>query len=251
MTAISTTTGPSMADLARANLGEDASLTAKDLTRIKIPAGGSTIWTWSEQGEDRSDKSLVGRLVVVCREEQILWPSLQATTGSPPLMTAHGNLAVRQGSDYGDLDAEVIEAARRDDGLYDTAKIPYFSWVNNTCRAKSRRVVGLLREGDVLPVFVSLPGTSLRAMNTLLREITKRGLYHWQATVELVLERRKGARSDYSVLSESRCRVVSEDRSAESVTFKSRYTDVFTTVVCPPLESRVRSVAAISSDVPF
>ena len=244
------------AALLEANLG-GASLRSSDLTWVKIPTGGATRWSWqTKSGEEGSEKTITGLLVVCGRTEQTLWPHADATPGSQPLLVStDGRSAFKVGSDYGDLDPNVIESAKRDDGSYDVAKIPYFHWTGRgpgsiPPRAKSSRVLGILRENEPAPIFIRVSQTSLRAVDDLLRGITSEGLFHFRAVVELSLERRKGNRADYAVLVARKVGSVSEEFGMSA---KSRFTDSMTDIVCPPAESRGSwsPACADTATVPF
>jgi hypothetical protein len=247
-------------DLLSANLGGE-SLRSSDLTWVKIPTGGATRWSWTtKSGNDFSEKAITGLLVVVGRTESVLWPQADATPGSRPLLVSDdGRVAYRTGSDYGDLDRNVIEAAKNADGTYSVAKLPYFQWEgrgpgSRPPRAKSSRVLGILREEDSLPVFIRVSQTSLRAVDDLLRGITAEGLFHYRAVVELTLEKRKGARAEYAVLVAKKVGEVSEEQGRVA---KAKITDVMTPIVSPPAASRasvsaeVSAPAASTDAVPF
>lgn len=248
--------GSTASALLEANLGGE-SLRPSDLTWIKIPTGGSTRWSWStKSGAEHNEKSITGLLVVVGRLEQTLWPHRDATPGGRPLLvTTDGRTAYKVGSDYGDLDANAIEAARNEDGSYDVRKIEYFQWQgrgpgSTPPRAKSGRVIGILRENETAPVFIRVAQTSVRAVDDLLRGITAEGLFHYRAVVELTLEKRKGARAEYAVLVAKKVGEVSEEVGARA---KSLFADTMTEIVCPTAQSRAEraSSAASADSVPF
>jgi hypothetical protein len=245
-------------DLLSANLGGE-SLRSSDLTWVRIPTGGATRWSWStKSGAEFSEKSIAGLLTVVGRTEAVLWPHTDATAGSRPLLTSDdGRIAYRTGQDYGDLDRNVIEAAKNEDGTYNVSKIPYFQWEgrgpgSKPPRAKSSRVIGILREEDSLPLFLRVSQTSLRAVDDLLRGITAEGLFHYRTVVELTLEKRKGARADYAVLVARKVGSISEEQGRIA---KAKFTDVMTPIVCPTAASRASitavSVASAAESVPF
>lgn len=248
----------SAAALLEANLG-GASLRSSDLTWVKIPTGGSTRWSWqTKSGEEFNEKAITGLLVVCGRTEQTLWPHADATPGSQPLLVStDGRSAYKIGSDYGDLDPNVIEAAKRDDGSYDVMKIPYFGWIGRgpgatPPRAKSSRVLGILRENEPSPIFIRVSQTSLKPVDDLLRGITAEKLFHFRAVVELTLEKRKGSRADYAVLVARKVGAVSEEFGQSA---KRLFTDSMTEIVCPPAETRASwqppSVATCTDTVPF
>jgi hypothetical protein len=243
------------AALLAANLGGE-SLRTSDLTWVKIPTGGATRWSWqTKSGDEFSEKSIAGLLVVVGRIEQVLWPHKDATPGSRPLLvTTDGRTAYKVGDDYGDLDPNVIASAKNPDGSYDVRKISYFQWQgrgpgSTPPRAKSSRVLGILREDESTPVFIRVSQTSLRSVDDLLRGITSEGLFHHRVVVELTLEKRKGQRADYAVLVAKKIGQIGEDEAAKA---KKMFTDVMTEIVCPPAEFRAATAASSSqADVPF
>lgn len=253
-TAISTTTefralndGGSAAALLQANLGGE-SLRASDLTWVKIPTGGATRWSWqTKSGADYSEKSISGLLVVVGKTEQVLWPHTDASPGSRPLLVCtDGRSAHKVGDDYGDIDPNVIAAAKNPDGSYDIRKIPYFQWQGTgpgaiPPRAKSSRVLGVLREDEGSPVFIRVSQTSLRPVDDLLRGLTSEGLFHYRAVVELTLEKRKGKRADYAVLVAKKIGEVSTEQGEKA---KRLFTEPLADVVCRPAESRAMIEAA-------
>jgi hypothetical protein len=255
--------GSDASALLEANLGNGASLRSKDLNWVKIPTGGATRWSWTtKSGNEFSEKAITGLLVVVGRVEQALWPHTTATNESKPLLVStDGVRAFKTGTDYGDLDPNVIEAAKNEDGSYAVSKIHYFQWEgrgpgSKPPRAKSSRVLGVLREGEPLPVFIRVSSTSLRAVDDLLRGITSDGVFHWQSVVELSLEKKKGAKADYAVLVGKKIGAVDREIGLRA---KALFTDKLTEVVAPLAESRITvhgtseatSESASTDAVPF
>lgn len=118
--------GESATALLDINLGGEA-LRSSDLTWVKMPTGGATRWSWTDKaGGDYSEKAIAGLLVVVGRPEHVLWPHREQTPGSRPLLvSSDGVVGHKVGSDFGDIDPNVIEAAKNPDGTYDWRKIPY------------------------------------------------------------------------------------------------------------------------------
>jgi hypothetical protein len=190
-----------IAEVIEANLG-GGSIRRSDLTWVKIPTGGSTRWNWSVAGNEFSEKTITGLCVVVTKTEYNLWPQTTATSGSLPfLRSLDGVTGHRVGSDAGDLDLDVIEAAKNPDGTYRWRDIPYCQWVDRKPpRAKASRVVGVLREGDPSPIFLQCSPTSLKPVDDFLRALSAQFVPHYRAIVELGLEKRKGTSADYAVL---------------------------------------------------
>ena len=190
-----------IAEVIEANLG-GGSLRRADLTFVKIPTGGSTRWNWSVAGNEFSEKDITGLLVVATKTEYNLWPHTVSKAGSRPfLRSLDGVVGHKVGNDAGDLDLEVIEAARNPDGTYRWKDIPYCQWQDrNPPRAKPSRVIGILREGDASPLFVQVSPTSLKAVDEFLRALAAQFVPHYRAVVEVSLEKRKGKVADYAAI---------------------------------------------------
>jgi hypothetical protein len=247
----------SIIEMLSANL-PGGTIRAQDLTTVRIPPQGSTTWSWSSKsGTEYSEKVIRGLLVVVAPEEQTLWPYRDPKPGSRPLMVATSESPGRAwlvGDDFGELDRDLIEAAKLEDGTYDIAKIEYFQWQENRVppRAKASRVIGILRENDLLPVFIRASSTSLKNVNDFLKGLLfSDGLPHWRAVVEATLERRSGRGPDYSVLCLSRKGHPAISRE-DGVIAKERFTDVFTPIVAPHPSTRGVIAGKVSTDrIPF
>lgn len=218
-----------IAEVLEANLG-GRTLRSSDLPWVKIPTGGATRWTVSIGGNESSEKTITGLLVVVREPEHNLWPHSTATAGSLPLLRSlDGRVGHKIGSDYGDLDQAVIEAARSPDGTYRWQDIPYCQWQDRIPpRAKTTQVLGVLRKGDRVPLFLRVSSTSLGAVDRLLRAISGQVIPHYRAEVELGLEKVKGLKAEYARLV---CRFVGSIDEETGSKVKAIYTDAFTPVV--------------------
>jgi len=279
-TAITTSVDSRFISAASVDCASSEPVSVKDLTYITIPSGGSTVWTWrNAANEDFSAKTLVGLIVCLGNPQLSLWPFTVAKKNSLPLLVAPRKppasrfdpekfpVAYRIGDDYGDLDRDVIESARNPDGTYDAEKIPYFQWERQTSpdgrtinippRAKLGRTVGLLREGDLYPVFVRLPGTSVAALNSFISGLRSspsvKGIPIHRVIVEFGLERRSGKESDYSVLKPSLAqgdKVISEEAGR---IIEENYTHAFSGVVNfqPPAPAAAPAAAPATETIPF
>jgi hypothetical protein len=234
-----------------ANLG-GAPLTTGDLTWVKMPTGGATRWSWStKSGAEFSEKAITGLLVVVGKQRATLWPHAESSSGTKPLLVSYdGKVAVKTGDDYGDLDPNVIAAAKLPDGTYDISRIPYFQWEGSgpgskPPRAKSSLDIGILRADESTPVFIKLPSTSLKPIGIFLRGITSDLLFHYQTVVELSLERRKGGKNDYAVVVPKKVGEIGKD---EAATAHDRFTVPFSQIISG---QRAVNPAAPVADVPF
>jgi hypothetical protein len=239
---------------------------------VKFPAGQSVHFSWSEDGEDCVSKSLTGRVVVAGSVEKILWPTATAGSGARPLMIAQQDLVspvpegksppwlgVKVGDDYGDLDQNLIESARRDDGLYDISKLAkYFTYDESirATRAKSRRVIGLLRNADDIddtPVFLSVPAQSILPLQDVMTRVCDQGAYPWQSVVQLTLHRTRlsGGAREFSAIDPDASKVLRIDDKEASTKYCDKFWGPLAKAVCPSLQQRIEAAAAAASDVPF
>ena len=176
-------------------------------TKVKIPAGGSTTWSWETVLGDETAKEIKGVMVALSETQTDLWPLTGPNDGSLPYMRSlDGVKAYIVGDDAGDLDLAHIEAAKNSDGSYDVAKIKYFQWEkkgerNIPPRAATTCIVAILREGEMSPLFVRLPKTSAPEVQNFAALLRGKGVQPYMAVVSLGLEVRKGGNGPYSVVS--------------------------------------------------
>jgi len=243
----------SFLEAVQANLGGE-SLRQKDLTWLKIPPGGGTRWQWESGGNEFVEKTVSGICVVLGQVEQNLWPRKESSRDTfPYLRSLDGVTGYQIGDDYGDLPIAEIEAAKGADGTYDWQAIPCCVWQGQgrdakPPRAKSTRVIGILRKEDAVPVFVRLAPTSLKPIADFLRGLAANGVPHYAAVVELGLEKINGSGQDYSRIT---CRHAGTVTREEAALARSRFTAPWTPIVTSGTE-KVQPRAAISNEsVPF
>jgi hypothetical protein len=156
------------------NLSVGERITMRDLARVKTTGGGSK-WLWEERGEEKMEPEIVGALVG-CFRLGMLWPTEDSVKGVPPVLVTHDLVTARRiSSDIGDLDAEVLEAARIGDNEYDWRKLPYTkvgtSRDGNSARAKESRVLCILRREDAFPLRIIAGVGSLGAVTTFIKTL--------------------------------------------------------------------------------
>lgn len=169
------------------------------LTWVRTPSGGGTTWEIEDGlGNSEPAREITGVLVLY-RKRSILWPTEgDPQEGAKPLLVSddHPDLAVARkvGSDYGDLDPDLIECCRREDGLYDVRPkskggiFHYAEFGTSTKgpgpRMKEQRIVGVLREGDLWPLMLTVqPGSLRNVINTIARLTVP----YWQCIVRFTL----------------------------------------------------------------
>ena len=188
---------------AQAASGETVSLGG--LTWVRTPSGGGTVWEIEDgMGGSEATKEITG-IMVLYRKRSILWPTEgEPQEGAKPLLVCddHPKLEVarRVGDDFGDLDPELIECCRREDGLYDVRPKSaggsfYYSEFGSSGkgpgpRMKEQRIIGILRETDVFPILVVASPGSITAVKNVVARFTKP---YYQMIVRLSLQKATSA----------------------------------------------------------
>lgn len=171
-----------------------AGMSASDLIRVSIPAGGATTWTFmNARGDEETTKEIVGALALFS-PQGILWPSEEPSEGrSPVLVTYDLMVAHRVGDDLGDIDPEVLEKARTGDRTYDWRRLAYNQWGSGRGgrgkRCKEARLMAILREDEALPLLVTASAGSLKTVVPFVKRIASVGVPYFMAVVGLRLEK--------------------------------------------------------------
>ena len=171
-----------------------AGMTAADLIRVSIPAGGATTWTFmNARGEEETTKEIVGALAFFC-PQGTLWPSEEPEQGRSPVMVSYDLMVGHKVSDdIGDLDPEVLEQARTGDRTYDWRRLAYNQWDSGKGgrgkRCKEARLMAILREDEALPLLVSASAGSLKTVVPFVKRIASVGVPYFLAVVGLRLEK--------------------------------------------------------------
>lgn len=195
--------GGDAAEAMAANLQCGESVSPFDLPRIKVPASGGTTWIWESVSGEQTAKSISGVLVVV-QPHSSLWPSEQTGQGAVPYLVSHDMVkGYKVGEDWGDLDPAAIEKCRNADGSYDWQSLPYNKFGStgkpgsNAKRIKDSRDLYILMPGEVWPVVVSVPPTSLKRVSGFIKQLR---VPHYRAVISLSLARKEGGAGvpDYS-----------------------------------------------------
>ena len=220
-----------------ANYQEGESFRLSDLIRAKVPSGGATKWTLEElEGETNYD-SITG-VVVYYKPHGALWPSEEQKEGTKPfLVTTDLRVAEQFGDDWGDLNPELIEPCRilTDDGtpavsasgrpLYNWKDLPYNQFGTAKGgkgagkRCKESRLICILREDDIFPVFLRVPSGSLATVSSFVRKLTAP---HYACVVEFSLSKEKS--SEGIAYAQIKPRLVAKLSKTEAEFIRSTYT---------------------------
>lgn len=171
-------------DLVKANVGRDG-ISAMDLDRIKIPAGGGQAWTIPTiDGEDVA-KEFVG-VIIYHKTGRLYWKEKFAGQGQPPDCVSDDGVS-GVGAPGGDC-----------------ARCPLSKFGSDSNGGKGQackqvKMLFVLRPGDLLPVAVSLPPTSLAGARKFMLRLASQALPFYAVAVRFALEKTKNSRGiEYS-----------------------------------------------------
>jgi len=210
-----------------ANIGAGNTIGEFDMDRVGVPAGGGLAWSVPDmRGEPEAVPELQG-IILLHGDRRAYWKVGfdESGGGSPPDCSS---LDGRVGVGYirGE-DPEKQPARKRD-----CKTCPMSQWgsadvddagkplpkekCTNGQACTQRKVVFLLRQGDVLPLIVDLAPTSLKAFNQFMLRLTSKGIACYGAIVGLKLRvENSNSGIKYSVVAPRLINVLSdEDRDA-------------------------------------
>ena len=177
-----------IAGLIAENLGENDSLSIRDLTRITVPGRGATLWSLQGPEGEEAVKTLNG-IIVFRQDTRAYWQeSLEEATGtsrpdchSMDNITGYGS----PGGSCRSCDLNVFGSAANGKG--------------KAC--KEKKLIFLLEEDKLLPMVVQAPSTSLTPMRDYFVGLTtKYNLPFWGAVTELALRKVDDDPFPYSVI---------------------------------------------------
>jgi hypothetical protein len=161
------------------NVG-DAGLTAGDLERIKIPAGGGTAWTIQGLDGEEMLKELSG-IIIAWRDTRAYW--------SVPMEESDGNMP----PDCFSLDARTGNG-EPGGNCHTCAQAEFGSDPKGEGQAcKLIRQLFLIREDNLLPEVVSLPPSSLKPARQYFLRLASKGVPCYSVITRLALEKTKNA----------------------------------------------------------
>src|SRR5687767_12105514 len=111
--------GSTLREAIAANVGDGEGFSESQLTRVKIPSGGSTKWTVDELDGEKNYDTIDGVLVYYGRGG-VIWPSNEPAQGTLPVLRTDDCItAYRVGEDLGDITEAQLAPHHRGEGLYD------------------------------------------------------------------------------------------------------------------------------------
>lgn len=177
-------------EMLRANLGDEAVLTFRDLDRVKVPAGGGVAWMIPTEDEARPETTTIIEGVIISADyHRAYYRTGYDGEANPPDCKAH---------------APEWKGSQEFNGEFggDCATCPLNQWrkrpdgkgyLAKPCKGKVTLYV--LRPDDLLPIAITLPTTSIKNVNTYFAQMQRRKpvKYPWMVVSTISLKQAKNA----------------------------------------------------------
>ena len=193
--------GSALGAAVSANLG-DGGISPFELDRVRVPAGGGTLWTVPTLDGEKEEKSIEG-VIVHWRAPRAYWrESFDETGGGTPPDCSSDDGVTGVGDPGGSC--SVCPLAR-----YGSAA----KGRGQACR--QMKLLFIVREGDGLPIVVVVPPSSLRAVGSYFLRLAGQQMKYHQVVTRLTLEKTKNKDGiAYSQVAAGRVAVLSPEEAA-------------------------------------
>lgn len=201
----------------RENLGNQP-MTAGDFERIKFPSSGSLFWQVTDlAGELTPVKAIIG-IVLHHKVSRVYWASEYSGEKIPPDCSSQDG----------------IEGRGTPGGLCMTC--PYSAWESDpkggggqACKQVGINVVAI--PGEVLPVIVPVPPTSLRPVKKFMLGLSSKKLKYSECIISFGLEATQNkAGMKYSIIKPTLIAVLPDEAKDQIKRYKKQFSDAFTKV---------------------
>jgi hypothetical protein len=202
-----------------------------DLAQGKVPTAGGDKWIVRSVMGDENVKEIKGVLVYY-GVSGVLWPYAKMKDGCMPVLVTNDMVnAIQLGEDFGELDQEAIEECFIGivDGkkTYNWQKLPYNQWgsgPNGGKVCKDQRLLCVLPDDAISPIFVRIPSTGVGAVSKFIKQVTlQKGIPHYRVVVSLTLG--SDISTDGTKYSVPKIEFVGTVSKEEGEIFKILYTD--------------------------
>jgi len=154
------------------NIG-DQGINRFDLDSIGVPSGGATRWTVPTLEGDEAQEAITG-IIIHWKDVRAFWSTDYSGGNTPPECYSDD---ARKG--VGDPGGKCSEC-------------PYSQWGSGSGDAqacKKMRIIFLIRSGDILPVVITSPPTSLTNIKKYFMRLASRGIPYYGVVSSLELEK--------------------------------------------------------------
>jgi hypothetical protein len=187
---------------------------ALDLPRIKVPAGGSLMWTIQTLEGEESARTISG-VILAWRTGRLYWKKALGEGGG------------RQPPDC--ISRDGFEGVGDPGGA--CAQCPYARF-GSASKGKGQackqiRQLLLVRPEEVLPCLLSVPPTSLKAASQYFMALLARAIPYWGVITTITLERAKNEDGiDYAKMSFSGGRILNREQRVTLAPFHNQMQDM-------------------------
>lgn len=176
------------------NMG-DGGMSVSDLMRVKVPSGGGRAWDLGEE----TVTSLKGIIVFHTSPNAYWAETFQGGNTPPDCSSADGHVGV--GNPGGECATCPMNQFGSDGGK------------GKACKNMKR--LYLLLEGNMLPIVLNLPPTSLKAYRQYTTGLTTRAVTYWACETIMTLRKEKNPEGiDYSVVEFKMGEIIKGDAKA-------------------------------------
>lgn len=155
------------------NLGGEA-ISAFELDRVKVPSGGGTTWEVPTL-EGVEDAKAIEGVVIYFKNQNAYWKEKYDGQNNPPDCVSNDGM-VGIGTPGGDCAVCPLNA---------------FGSEGKGKACKNMRTLFILREGDVLPLVLTLPPTSLKDARKYFLRLASKGIPYYGVITEITLDKDK------------------------------------------------------------
>ncbi|MFA4909111.1 MAG: hypothetical protein WC583_05600 [Candidatus Omnitrophota bacterium] len=162
-------------EIVEENLGSEG-VSAYDLDRVKIPAGGATAFEVPTLEGEESVKEIEG-IIIFWKTARAYWPEKFNGENNPPQCSS--------------VDGEVGQGTPG--GYCSKCPLAQFGSADNgkgqAC--KQMRQLFIVRENDILPLVLTLPPTSIKPAKQYFMRLASKGIKYTHAVTRITLEKAK------------------------------------------------------------
>jgi hypothetical protein len=162
-------------EIVQENLGSEG-VSAYDLDRVKIPAGGATAFEVPTLEGEESVKEIEG-IIIFWKTARAYWPEKFNGENNPPQCSS--------------VDGEVGQGTPG--GYCSKCPLAQFGSADNgkgqAC--KQMRQLFIVRENDILPLVLTLPPTSIKPAKQYFMRLASKGIKYTHAVTRITLEKAK------------------------------------------------------------
>lgn len=199
-------------------------ISAFDLTRIKVPAGGGITWMVpSLDGPEESARSIDG-VIVAWSDQRAYWREAFSGAGAPPDCASRDSKV-----GVGDPGGVCHKCAFAQ--FNSAPPKPGKTEPGRGQACKQMRLLFVIRPNDMLPIVIAVPPTSIKGMRDYFIKLAGAGIPYYQAITRLRLAQDKNADGiQYSLVEPRMAAALSDDEAARIKMFSDSLQSVFRTV---------------------